>query len=110
MPNSNWLPGEPTTLLHMFRNALRKLGENHQFLDYAGVKHSLGELDRKSDPLARGLRSLGVEPGQTAGGHSRHLDIPQISRRFHPNYRLAGLRARSDPRMDRTLSSSHCSR
>lgn len=67
MPNSNWLPGEPTTLLHMFREALRKFGEEHQFLDYAGVKYNLGELDRESDRLARGLRASGVEAGHTVG-------------------------------------------
>lgn len=53
----------PTTIQQAFENALERDGPDHAFVEYSGQWHTLGELNRKSDMLARGLRTLGIHPG-----------------------------------------------
>jgi crotonobetaine/carnitine-CoA ligase len=61
---SAWLPGRLTTLVDVFNRALELRGPDFEFLDYSGVKHTLGALDEQSTMLAHGLRAAGARPGE----------------------------------------------
>lgn len=64
MAELGWSTDKTTTILQVFREALARSGPDFPFLDFAGITYTLGELDIRSDALARGLRAAGAEAGQ----------------------------------------------
>lgn len=53
------------SVAQVFDEALERDGPSHPFLDMNGERYTLGDLDRLSTTLARGLLARGAGPGET---------------------------------------------
>src|SRR5687767_3017873 len=59
-----WHPGTQDTVVAAFGRAVAS-HPNRLFLDFSGASFTYADVDREADRLARGLRALGVGPGDT---------------------------------------------
>jgi crotonobetaine/carnitine-CoA ligase len=59
-----WTPGEPTTVVDVFRGAAERFG-TRPFLDFTGDTYTFQEVWDRGTRVAAGLRGLGVESGDT---------------------------------------------
>lgn len=58
-----WEKGNLTTIIEVFDRALDKRGADFEYLDFSGDIYTLGDLNTRSEALARGLLDAGAEAG-----------------------------------------------
>lgn len=62
--STGWTSTETTTVLETFQRAMARDGQDFEFIDYDGVRHTYGDLDARSTAMAHGLRAAGARPGE----------------------------------------------